>query len=117
MAKVVKQFRFYSNNNSKNFPTGYTYNDYVSGQVFIDAECFPILQLGVQALPGTKFYLNDGVSPIIIGATGIYELDIDGLAEISKITFDVDSMQIINNSTQFGLIVDLVYNNGLNEGA
>jgi hypothetical protein len=36
----------------------------------------PIVQLGIQSVPGTKFYLNGSNNPIIIGNTGIYELDL-----------------------------------------
>lgn len=115
MAKAVTQFRFYGQDNANNYPATGTINDYISGKVFTDKNCYPILQLGIQALPGFKFYLNDGVSPIVIGSTGIYELDIDGLAEINKITFDKFSMQNINSSSQFGLIVDIVYEDGTGE--
>ena len=39
----------------------------------------PIIHLGIQTLPGTKIYLNGFYdAPIIIGATGIYELDLEG---------------------------------------
>ena len=32
-------------------------------------------KLGIQAPPGTKFYINSSTSPIMVGRTGIYELD------------------------------------------
>jgi hypothetical protein len=39
----------------------------------------PIVHLGIQTLPGTKVYLNSNMdAPVIIGATGIYELDLEG---------------------------------------
>lgn len=34
-------------------------------------------KLGIQAPAGTKFYINSSTSPIMIGRTGIYELDED----------------------------------------
>lgn len=34
-------------------------------------------KLGVQAPAGTKFYINSSTSPIMVGRTGIYELDED----------------------------------------
>jgi hypothetical protein len=61
-------------------------------------------------LPGTKFYLNNSASPIIIGYTGIYELDLEGVAEITSISFDRDSLSAINNINNAYLIVDAIYN-------
>lgn len=112
MAKVVKQYRYYTNNNSNNQPTNATFKQFATGEVFEKDQCFPILQLGIQTIPGTKFYLNNAERPIIVGATGIYELDIDGLAEIVKITFDYNSMETISESDTSGLIVDIVYDDG-----
>lgn len=34
-------------------------------------------KLGIQAPAGTKFYINSSTSPIMVGRTGIYELDED----------------------------------------
>lgn len=109
MAKAIKQFRFYSNGNSNNQPSNATAASFVSGDVF---DCFPALQLGIQALPGTEFFLNNAIDPIIIGSTGIYELDIDGLAEISKIQFKSASINTIANNDSAGLVVDVIYENG-----
>jgi len=36
-------------------------------------------------MPGVKFYVNNHTTPIIIGATGIYELNVDGLSNITDI--------------------------------
>ena len=76
------------------------------------AEKTPIYQLGIQALPGTKFFLNGGIDPIIVGATGIYELDLQDKASISALRFDVKSMKTIEKAGEAGngfLIVDIVY--------
>lgn len=127
MAKRIKQYRYYADGvknsasgNEKNqpqeikndageyVPTSYTH--YVSGAVFGDT--FPILQLGIQALPGTKFYLNNGLEPIIIGSTGIYELDLDGQTEITDISFDYGSMTLIRDNVNAFLIVDIIYDDG-----
>ncbi len=117
MAKKIKQFRYYGEGHSNNQPTNISsaasanepvsYQNYVSGEVF--ASCFPILQLGVQSLPGTRFYLNSGIEPIIIGITGIYELDLNGQTEITNLQFDVNSMRAINNNSNASLIVDVIY--------
>ena len=86
MARRVTQFRYYGNNNKNNShpESGNTAANFVNGEVFRDY--FPIYQLGIQTLPGTKFYLNSSrVDPIIVGATGIYELDLTGIAKIDDL--------------------------------
>ena len=108
MARKIQQFRYYSNTDtSKNWPATISYQKLVSGSVFADYT--PIVQLGVQSLPGTKFYLNNASDPIIIGSTGIYELDLVGETEISALSFDSQSIVAINNNTNAYLIVDIIY--------
>ena len=85
MAYKVKQFRYYNDESSitgLNQPSALQKNSipvtsdhYISGEVF--GTCYPVLQLGVQAIPGTRFYLNESIEPIIIGSTGIYELELE----------------------------------------
>ena len=123
MAYKVKQFRYYNDKSSevteskRNQPTTLdgtttliTSEHYVNGDVF--GKHFPVTQLGIQALPGTKFYLNEAVDPVIIGATGIYELDLTNGIQISKISFAFDSMEIIKNNDNAFLIVDIIYDDG-----
>lgn len=109
MAKQIMQFRYYDENNSgqKNQPKNITRAKLASGSVF--SSYFPITQLGIQALPGTKFYLNNSTTPIIIGSTGIYELDLEGLSEITHMSFDATSISGINNNPNAYLIVDIIY--------
>ena len=124
MANKIKQFRYYNdtNNLGKNSPSVITidgadvdvsYAHYVSGAVF--GECFPGLQFGIQSLPGTKFYLNNSYLPIVIGYTGIYELDVDDLAEITSLRFDNESLNKIKNNPETYLIIDIIYEKGDNE--
>lgn len=123
MAYKVKQFRYYNDKSSevteskRNQPTTLdgtttliTSEHYVNGDVF--GKHFPVTQLGIQALPGTKFYLNEAVDPVIIGATGIYELDLINGIQISKISFAHDSMENIKNNDNAFLIVDIIYDDG-----
>lgn len=120
MANKIRQYRFYNNKNGagKNYPTtitidtnsvDVTYEHYSSGAVFENN--FPILQLGIQAPPGTKFSLNNG-DEIIIGSTGIFELDLEGKTEITKLTFNETSLAFINNNDNLSLIVDTIYDDG-----
>lgn len=122
MAKKIKQFRYYGDDSAKNQPTqvainnqnkNVTFLDYVNGNVF--ASYYPIVQLGIQALPGTKFYLNNSQEPIIMGYTGIYELDLEGSIEITKITFDRYSLDLINSLNDAVLLVDIIYDDGTAE--
>ena len=109
MAKKVMQFRYYSDESELNYPKGCNGESLNNGNIF--NEYTPIIQLGIQTLPGTKFYLNNSkVDPIIVGSTGIYELDIDGMTEITKLQFNSRSLQTISNSSNASLIVDIVYN-------
>lgn len=123
MAKAVKQFRYYNENHVNNSPQSVPGSEdaslkslYVNGFVFETPYCYPILQLGIQTLPGTKFYLNSSVEPIIIGFTGIYELDLDNQTEITKITFNEESMTAIENNPNGYLIIDILYDKTEGEG-
>lgn len=109
MAKTVGQVRYYSNNNSANYSSGqYDASQWnlMHGQAFNHA--YPIVQLGVQTLPGTQMYINGSSTPIIIGSTGIYELDIDGLSYITNLAFSENSLKTIANNDTAYLIVDYV---------
>ncbi len=106
MAKQIMQFRYYAEGNGKNYPKNITKAKLTSGSIFSDY--LPITQLGIQALPGTKFYLNNGITPIIIGSTGIYELDLEGLSEITNLSFDASSVESINKNNNAYLIVDII---------
>lgn len=123
MAKRIKQYRYYNEANNgvtKNQPSKVqdesgemqdtSYKHYVSGLVF--GSYFPVLQLGIQALPGTKFYLNNAVDPIVIGLTGIWEVDLDGQTEITAIQIDNQSIQNIAKNPNAYLIIDVIYDDG-----
>ena len=110
MAKQIKQFRYYKQNNSKNYPANISIANLASGSIF--SKYMPVIQLGIQSLPGTKFYLNNSNDPIIIGNTGIYELDLNGLSEITAISFDRASINAIAINQNGYLIVDILYEDG-----
>ena len=77
------------------------------------AQFAPIQQLGIQTLPGTKFYLNQSIDPIIIGGTGIFELDLrNTTAILSSLRFDKNSMINIAKNPNGFLIIDMVYSGG-----
>lgn len=121
--KRIAQFRYFGDSNSNfnsqdkdaiyhqldsNQPNGLTAADLCAGTVFTDYT--PIVQLGIQALPGTKFNLNTNLDPIVIGTTGIYELDLsDSSAVITSLTFEQSSIEYIQANPDGYLIIDIVY--------
>ena len=108
MAKNIQQFRFYGDNQTnQNYPTNLNSSALVSGNVF--SSYVPITNLGIQTLPGVKLYINDANIPIIIGYSGIYELDVDEYAKITAINFDSESMEFLNNNPNAYLIIDLIW--------
>jgi len=107
MSKKLKQFRYYGEGDSRNSPIGATAQQYETGTIF--GGVFPIAQLGIQALPGTKFYLNGSIKPIYIGASGIYDLDIKNGARVTSLGFDLMSLYNINASGTGYLLVDVLY--------
>lgn len=106
MARQIMQFRYYGDNNEKNYPRVDIRSSLISGSLF--EEYTPIIQLGVQSFPGTQFYLNNSNTEIIIGSTGIYELDLEGYAEISHMHFDEKSLAIIDERPNAYLIIDII---------
>lgn len=115
MAKTVKQYRYYNTNSQNNQPSNISKAELINGLVFEKTGCYPILQLGIQTMPGTKFYLNGNIDPVIVGYTGIYELDMDNAIEIVRLTFNKDSMDLIENNENAYLIVDVLYEDGAGE--
>lgn len=111
MAKQIMQFRYYNENAttaSKNQPRVQGYGARLkSGSLF--SNYTPITQLGIQTLPGVKFYLNNSNTPIIIGSTGIYELNLEGLSEITALKFDYGSVDTIAKNDNAYLIIDIIY--------
>ena len=111
MAKVVKQYRYYGKNDTKNQPQEeISLETLENGSVFFSGDnLVAITQLGIQTLPGVKFYLNNAKKPIIVGATGIYELELESISEINSIFFDKDSIKLIEEIGNAYLIVDALY--------
>lgn len=111
MAKRVQQYRFYNDGDTtRNQPANISFQNLTSGSIF--SKTLPILQLGIQALPGTKFYLNNSSDPVIIGSTGIYELDLEGKTEITALSFNNYSVESIRKNINAYLIVDVIYDDG-----
>lgn len=111
MASNITQFRYYNNGNSKNNPSDLTADDLVNGKIFQNFS--PKFQIGIQTLPGTMFYLSQGQpDPIIVGKTGIFEIDLDGDVDVTYLHFDARSINLIKNNPSAYLIIDVLYGEG-----
>lgn len=119
MSKYIRQLRYYGEDDSRNYPQ----NDPIYGNIslnqLINAQFFakymPISQIGIQTMPGVKFYINDDIKAtngIIIGYTGTYELNLEGIAEINSLRFDQSSIDNIKNIPDAYLIIDMVCEGG-----
>lgn len=114
MAKF-KQFRYYASGAYENEPQELRQDDLVNGEYGSDNEgvaYFPIHKLGIQAMPGTKFYLNQNKSnpvPVIVNNTGIFELNLKDKITINKLRFDATSLNSMRNNPNAYLIIDIVY--------
>lgn len=106
----IMQFRYYDDKDKRNQPSGLTANKLYGGSCF--NVYYPITRLGIQSLPGIQFYLNNGDYPIALGSTGIYELNLNGTAEITSIRFDPESLQRIKGLPDASLIIDFAYEGG-----
>lgn len=101
---VVKQFRYYGNANHPR-------QDWKDNNLFenINKQGGEVIKLGIQAPPGTPFYLNctdTSGNEILVGSTSIYELDVDGFTTLSSLTFGRNPL---GNKAGASIIVDVVY--------
>lgn len=94
-----KQFRYFGKNSNLN---NITQAQLINGTVFGSS----VIQLGIRTLPGVKFYLNEGLDPVIVGYTGVFELDFPSSGgSISSIRFDANSIDFIDNNINGGYII------------
>lgn len=99
---------FYYATQQINYPITLYSGNLVSGSAF--ANCVPIVKLGIQSLPGVRFRFNSNLEWIMLGATGLYELDLkDSAGSITDLKFDKQSISIIDQNPNAYLIIDIVY--------
>ena len=109
--KQIKQFRYYYSDSPDNYPNLTNYQgELTAGNIFSGHG--DISHLGIQAMPGTKFYLNDSPLPIAIGFTGIYELQLEGLGHIYSIRFDANDIEKYIQTSANRIFIDIVYEGG-----
>lgn len=108
--KCIKQFRYYGKNDSRNYPANIMNYDVLSRQnIFLGYGS--ITQMGIQAPAGTIMYLNnEQLYPIIIGETGIYEIDLQDFGFITAIRFEGKSLNRFDASGSTDcLLIDIIY--------
>lgn len=100
----IAQIRYGANT----FPTSLTAEELLRGDVFAKLGYKNISQLGIQGFPGTVFYLNGGYE-IVLGDTGIYEIDLGGRGFIEKINFGSNNDAFNKYTNKSGtLLIDIV---------
>lgn len=105
----ITQFRFRGNSNEENYPTTLRQDDLTVGNLFRDYG--PVSQFGIQAPPGLRFYLNNSAYPIMVGETGIYELDLENVGRITAIRFERSDLETFyaRPDPADKLLIDIVY--------
>lgn len=101
---MIAQLRYYNEEDS--FPIGVNKDNLQSGEVF--ESYLPITQLTIQTLPEIKFYIND--NPILIDPSGMFKVNLDGISEITKLSFDSESLDRIKENENASLIIDIIFN-------
>ena len=113
MQQNFKQFIYCNETSSKNYPLGIKEINLTSStENNIFNNFLPIYQLGLQAPPGTKVFLNESQLPVIVGFSGLLELDLSDGGSITSVRFDQSSIQHIAENDGLILIIDIVYSGG-----
>ena len=101
----IKQFRYSGDNSSDS--SGIKKDTLIFGNIFDNYNT--ITQMGIQGRPGTSFYLNNSEFPIVLGETGIYEIDLQGRGTIHSISFVNNSAFQYYATLGDRLLIDIVY--------
>lgn len=104
MAYNFAQVRYNQDGSSMSNTTA---RDMISGEAFSSYQS--IFQLGIQAPPGTIFYINNNSNQIIVGSSGVFELDLLNKASIDSLKFDSKSIAFIQENDSSFIIVDILY--------
>lgn len=85
MSKIIEQVCYgIQSNNNDNTNIKSTITD-LNGSF----ENKSIIQLNIQAFPGTAFHINNSTNTIIVGNTGIYEINLEGFnSSINQLNFE-----------------------------
>lgn len=101
MAKTIEQLCFFGDESIEFEENGYSTN-LINGK--------NVIQLGIYAVPGTKFRINqidsDNSKDLIINGSGIFSMNIEN-RPITKLSIFKNSFENIANS-QHQIIIDLI---------
>ena len=107
---IMKQFRYYGDGNELNYPKNLTKDRLVKDNIFSSEGS--IIQMGIQGRPGTTFYLNGQSFPIVLGETGIYEIDLQNYGQIISIQFSGEELDNYAKNKD-RLLIDIICKGGL----
>lgn len=111
----IVQYRYYGQGDTHNTPTESDSLNWIGGfdgsnRYNLLSNLGPAIKIGIQTLPGVKFYLNGNTNYMIVDHTGVYELDLSDISTtISELSFDPKSVALIDTVENAGLIVDIMY--------
>ena len=101
---IVKQYRFFGESNSKNYPENISIENLTSGEIFNTGNN-SIIALRIQAMPGTSFYINGGKKPAIIGLSGSFFISESMGMIIESLRFEELMTRVAGF---YGIIIDTV---------
>lgn len=104
--KLIRQFRYYGEKDSRNYPADLNSEQLSFLNIFDGLSS--ITQLGIQGRPGTTMFLNGQEYPIIIGETGIFEIDLQNYGQIISIRFTEESLASYQKHDD-RLLIDIIY--------
>lgn len=113
MAKMVKQLRYFGKGGNSNLSSNIFVSETKDDKVIypnIIQNFAPVVQLGIQTIPGVSFTIgNSDPNVITIGPTGVFQLDVDGFSEITQLRLAGGAELFMNNNPIGFLIIDFVY--------
>ena len=111
---IVYQFRYYGSANDKNYPDGNSWiglTDNSNASKNLLTGYGAAVKIGIQTLPGIKFFIGNSSDGIIIDHTGVYELDLrNTTTTINQLYFDSASIARIDEVDNANIIVDVLCN-------
>ena len=101
---TFKQYIYYQDGSPNN--KGFTDSN-ASSALINGISLSSVQHLGVQAPPGTKFFINQSNNFVMVGFLGYVELDYSGTGTtITNIKFDRNSIDLIQRNYKSVLIID-----------
>ena len=102
MNKKIMQFRYYGTKNKNNFPANIKAGDFSTEDFFKDY--YPIHYIKIQGSNSIKFWINFNSNSVMLGPSGVYELDLQNFSTIEDLKFSS-----ISSTISEPLIIDLIY--------